>query len=330
VLDETGAPLPGAIVAIGHEAPLAADHEGRFRLAVAPGRYAISARHTTRCGTHDVDIEIGSNADDGGGKTHAEVDLTLAPGRRVSGLVRDERGYPLANALVTLAAESEEDAPADHERTRSGTDGRYLFPPICRDHVTVFVYASGYRVQRQQVKLDTDVDDLDFELVAGGTLRVRVLDVEGEPTQAAVTITDVEERHTVNHGSTDDEGRFEIELPTVPVQLRVATDNRGVADVSLELKQGETREITLRLERRGVVSGVARDLRGAPLARAYVRVGIFSTLTDEAGRFSVMGNEPGRYTVYARAVRQGLRAYTTVTIDDRRLVPNLELVLTAP
>lgn len=179
--------------------------DGRFALeSVHPGSILVDLR--TPWGAQEQRrIELAGST---GRVTH---DFRLDPPASLGGVVRDERGRPVARAIVTVSLEYPRGRPAEPvhygnnpgDRARSvQTDERGDFRfenlPAGPDlHVTAAARADGtYRHGRfaesiaPPIKLELDAgearDDLELLLEATGSLKGRVVDADGDPIDAAI------------------------------------------------------------------------------------------------------------------------------------------------
>ncbi|MCB9566518.1 MAG: carboxypeptidase regulatory-like domain-containing protein [Myxococcales bacterium] len=177
-----------------------------------------------------------------------------------------------------------------------------------------------------------DVDDLTITLPAGGELRGRIVDSEGQGVRGATLA--LEDGPAWRTCAADDQGAFAC-AEVLPGSYRVLarlglfgemrTPGRSDDDVQgeeVEIREGEVTEIKLVVEAAtGVIHGVVRDADGGPVADAFVATtresaqhgggvqrsrwgrwasGRHPVLSDADGRFTLSRLAPGEYTILAQ------------------------------
>ena len=105
--------------------------------------------------------------------------IALDRGLTVTGRVTDESGQPIAGAVVRTKFLN------DIRKATTGDDGTYRLVGCEPSVVRVVASAKGRAVEMKEVRVDPDMDPVDFELRPGGKLRVRVLDAQGDPAPKA-------------------------------------------------------------------------------------------------------------------------------------------------
>jgi hypothetical protein len=147
---------------------------------------------------------------------------------------------------------------------------------------------------------------------------------------------------------TDDDGRFALDrLPSGRVTLTVSkaaylttsfgARRPGRPGTTIQIDDGERRDLTMRLTRGAVIAGTIRDERGLSLAGVQViasRIGAVTTpapfsdegwlTTDDRGAYRAFGLEPGDYLVLAVMRRLALGSSTS-----RRSDAEMDAVLAA-
>jgi 5-hydroxyisourate hydrolase-like protein (transthyretin family) len=207
VLDRDNHPVPGAeVTATGWEVPpqfALTDSLGKFTFAhpgLRPGT-VIRASHN-ELSAQAATLYAGES----------DLVIPVAPDSQctVTGDVKDAKGLPIVNAIVSLISWDgfERNSIAD---TTTDKNGRYQFPPSYRD-ITYsvemfkvgFLSASSpnFKVELEQNKLQVPTIVPDFsDSFAGGT----VLTAEGKPAKS-VTIFDHDTFYSQT--TTDDTGHF--------------------------------------------------------------------------------------------------------------------------
>ena len=254
VVARGGSPVAGALVGVGE----CGDYEMRFdgsqvetwnaRVATtdAEGRYRFEGLPT---GAQPVRVfaegfaELAASVEIEAG-AGSVLDLELQDGVSAVGVVFDESGAPVPDALVLALPEPFEDpfptqgptdrgAPFHIPATRSGPDGSYRLPDLPRD--ALHLHASkgtrywddgDYQGTVQESFTDVATAELEWNpvLSRGRSIRGRVLYADGTP-MGNVFVSAIEpdtERRFTEHA--DDEGHFTIpalkkRTYTVSVQL---------------------------------------------------------------------------------------------------------------
>jgi protocatechuate 3,4-dioxygenase beta subunit len=299
-----------------------ADDQGRFALALGPGRWYVWARLGTQgaeAGRREplVIPERG---------TPAPLALRLEERGRLRGRLLDaETGQPLPGGRLTL-----DNAVV---LTADG-DGRFEFGGLSRTHHEAFAVCPGHA--RLRVLFDTTAradTQLDVPLPRAGKAVGRVTDQSGQPIPGA----SIGVLTSGNYFSTnalfercDDQGRFDFDGIAFDRPARLAAFAPGFADQEQEgwrVADGEPPpELTFRLSPRPTekpdpvpandgkphrtVSGVVRGPGGGPVEGALVRWGVrqtsdaLETRTDKAGRFRLplVPATPGQLAVEAKEV----------------------------
>jgi hypothetical protein len=333
-----GATLSGRVIvaASGHPAPRArvrvdagdrrgrrgftrAGADGRFRLTVAAGPIVARARIDHLVGeSRAITLARGENAD---------VTIAVAPGGRLTGLVRDEDGRPIGGARVV----------ADGAETTSHADGEFVLDGIER-RLALFgrqrVDAQASHPDFCSAKASVELDDngqarVEIALDRCASVHGIVLDVDGRPAAGALVLYD-----GIRATTTDAAGRFRIG------RLKRAQPNDRDADEPVEHVLEATKddasgtlrtarvdgELAIRLERAAVVCGTVRDPEGRPIAHADVTVdGSFWIRSDRAGAFCVGPLDEGVYAIAADDgeakqihVRRGERTSAVALVGSAR------------
>ena len=103
-----------------------------------------------------------------------KAQIVISRGLTISGRVTDEAGEPIAGALVRTKFLNE------IRQATTDDSGHYTLQG-CEPRLTrVVVSASGKATDMQEVRVDEDMQQVDFEMKPGGTVRIRVVDEQGE------------------------------------------------------------------------------------------------------------------------------------------------------
>ncbi len=303
---------------------LRAHHYHRTVYSDAHGRFVFE--HVPP--VHDAELSLNRRVSSGRfdivpGRVH-EVNLTerTGPPRVVHGVVRDDRGDPVADAIVQLrpyqgassfpirlrqtgAWLSATTDSAGRFRIACDWNGRYkrfalqaAHPALTATSVRIELPPPGETLHR------------DLTLWRGRPIAGRVLDAEGRglvdvAVSLQATTTDGPKGALALRGETrtDAAGRFRFG-PRPPGRYDVAAYPPGATFTRTQIQPGDT-DITMRLTRKGVLAG--RLLNKAsrpsefPFDVAVWRDGedepIAATEMDRAGRFRLENLTPGRYRI---------------------------------
>jgi RNA polymerase sigma-70 factor (ECF subfamily) len=245
-----------------------------------------------------------------------EVQIVLATGVTITGIVVDRLGAPVPGAEVCLAgAGALEDAePA----TASGPDGRFELRG-CPLMSFVGARAVGHRSSEMQFVTMAEGSTRDLRLVLpapGGAVAGTVTDPTGAPVPDAVVA--VGERQwsrldTTPDGAlraivrTDAEGRFRaVGLPVGQHAVRVRAVRWAPWTGACHVDAGVERPFDVTLGAAMSCVGVVVDSEGAPVAQAAVEVGDWNdlehyrTTSADDGSFRLDGLPPGALEMIAR------------------------------
>jgi hypothetical protein len=141
--------------------------QGEFKVEVdhpqlAPGRRAFSR------------AEFGWD-----GRPAPVARIVLPPGTTVTGKVADERGSPIAGALIRTRLQH-----ALREAV-SGSDGVYRLRGCEPGILAIVASAKGRAIEVQEHWIGPGADPVDFRLKPGGVVRIRVVDEHGKPCPRA-------------------------------------------------------------------------------------------------------------------------------------------------
>jgi protocatechuate 3,4-dioxygenase beta subunit len=321
VVEASGEPAGGARVRVvggGGERRVhpstRADAAGRFRLTVSAGEVVARARRGGLVGvSSSLALERGQTA---------EVVIALAPGARVTGIVRDVDERPIAGAHVR----------GDDATAVSAADGTFVLDGIQRldahfavQRVEVKATHPDYCRASDQVVLDPSAvvpPRVELTLRRCDTLTGVVLDPEGRPAAGAWVELDHSRSTTTDpagrfrfaglprrdddidgtDGADDTDDRHELETSTV--------DARGIART--RVADGP---VTIRLERAAAVCGTVRDDEGRPVPRADVTVDGRHFVADARGAYCAGPLAEGEVTLSAD---DGVPVTVTLARAERR------------
>ncbi len=109
----------------------------------------------------------------------AEAKIVLEPGLTVTGTVTDESGKPVAGALVRTKFLN------DIRKAATDEHGNYRLIGCEPRMAKIVVSAKGRALDMREVRVDPEIDPVDFEMQPGGHVRIRVVDEQDNPIPKA-------------------------------------------------------------------------------------------------------------------------------------------------
>lgn len=233
------------------------------------------------------------------------LDVQLSAGLRVSGVVVNEGGTPIAEAMVEAFSAADE---SFGRQARSDASGKFQLEGLTGGHYTLSASKSGYA---SAIQRDVDLNGavpIRLVLPAGGVLSGHVTGLsEKEMQQATVSANSP----TGSASSpVDAGGAFRIEgapLGTVNVRARVGEGMGGTkmsAAKVVQVESGSPVQVDLEFKSTTVIRGrVTRN--GAPAANLSVMfmpksnrtAGMVSGTTDGSGAYEISGLDDATYSV---------------------------------
>jgi protocatechuate 3,4-dioxygenase beta subunit len=274
--------------------------DGTFRATpVPPGRLRAVVRHPAYVEAISAAVLV-----EAGGE--GSVSVVLSSGGRLSGRVRDEKGFTVAGALVEVAAS----AGSTSRGVRTASDGTFALVALPGD-VTVTLSPPD-RPNEIALRVDVSIPDggtkeLELTLPAPrASTKVHVIDDRRYPLKGAqVTVSSLDPMSPVKTTAfTDDHG--EAEIPRVAgLRAQVEVQAYGFAiHRTLESSLATTLDVELAV---GIaVKGVVYA-PGGRVARAGATVSLFGeggvrrTISDAQGKFAFADVPKGEATIEARA-----------------------------
>ena len=346
VLTPSGDPAPGATIhAYWQEDPrtpprttsVRVGADGAYRLTgcTAGKRVSLSAGHPEWAHSDGIQVPAPESGD-------VEVPpLKLEVGSRVSGIVRDERGRPVAGAIIGMSNQLTW-APGGHVRPerheagpRSGADGAFRIGPFRKGRWLFWATDPGRAPGLSApIDLEPGADHAGLELVMGegAAIAGRVSLPDGRPLADATVHAwrDVGVFDWVGADArTDADGRFRI-VGLVPGRHRVNASKDGFAGTRGRADTG-TEDLALTLAPLPPDTEIevrVRDPRGAPVDVAAISLGSFP-LRDRA----LERLEAGRYLLHLGEQFGAGRVRDTVSLHalvaDGRFAPPLDVALPA-
>jgi protocatechuate 3,4-dioxygenase beta subunit len=349
VTAEDGAPVPGvtvhAIPAFAHGAGLSqtaqSDARGRFAIQrLEPGAYTLIARADHFVGDHaqPIALDLGETA---------EVRVALSAATEVTGrVVADDGAAPCRQGFVTLGAPDptlplpdaidqagrpfaapEGVGPGPHQFAQIEADGSVRFPGVPSGYYFVTVQCVGHVLRAGprviHVAHEAAISDLRWDVAAGATLAIAVVDASRQPVPGArveVRWPAFEDGRPVPNVPVVADAAGRVEIPGVlPGRYEVQAQGgpeaaepviaevrrAGKTEVTLALRGAGAIEVELKTERgeavedmRLVALRVARDGAAADAGAALSPVDAGVTPLG-GGRYRIGPLVEGRYVVRA-------------------------------
>ncbi len=347
VVDASDAPMANALIEVAPLATSDADAEvlatsgadGRFSVRGAPTATLVGARAEGH-GASPMKFLLGKDGN------QAEVRLQLGPpSGSVEGIVVDERGQPIAGAVVRVGSGQtsgivarNDGAPPLPALVRSDDQGRFRAIGVPPGHQPVVARASGQAPWQGTCDVAANLAaPLRIELGPGATIRGRVNRSAGTP--AAKAEVEVGRWDDFAHYRTfsKEDGCFELSgLPAGEILLLARHDDFGKAEQRVHTEAGTTSICDLLLSRGLELRGRVVDETGAPIAKAFLECLATSgapswfaqARTDAEGGFAVPNCVEGsRLSVTVKAsgfeelLRTGVDPCAAIDLPMRRSLP---------
>ncbi|HEX5715403.1 MAG TPA: carboxypeptidase-like regulatory domain-containing protein [Thermoanaerobaculia bacterium] len=334
VVDEAGAPVPGARIDLHWQAFLPeepdrpvgqpilrntrANAEGRFELRGLPtGAARVSAAAPSFVPLEGVEVDL---------PRAGELRLVLERGALLQGRVTTATGEPVPGVRVGVSGAG----------AATNDDGLYWLEgaELGRQEV-IFLHPSHGRVAKPfEIQPGVNVLDLTFE--PGVEVAGRVVDGTGKPVPGARVELAPEYRFDPRQyrDVTGEDGRFRLsQVVAGKYRLRGGAD--GFVDTErpgvLAIADEPVSNLEITLDKGAVLSGDILGLPAEDLAQVEVEArgdngDTVAAWTDGRGRYEVRSLAPGDWTVTARLWDDQRQARTRVAIrpSDRELTRDLE------
>lgn len=329
VVDEQGRPIAAEVElrlfvsGRGRDALQArADAEGRFAFhTLAAGSYTLTVRSRGFTPVVTPSLEIAPAV--------SPLDLSeiqLGNAAVVEGQVVDPRGRPVAGAGITAEWQQRNGAkPFASSSTVSGADGRFRLEDLAPgERYRLTGEAPGFAASLPlEVVAPTEEpqEPVSLTLRAQRVLSGRVVDAQGEPVEAMVTIM---EEGRGEGRPTDSHGRFSRLVPAGRLDVAISASGRSertLRGIEIPLDRDPV-PLEIVLASGSLLLGRVTDREGSGQAR--VSVSAFSNdealsrawaITDADGSYRLEGLAPGEYEVsasfsFARSVKRQVRLGT--------------------
>ena len=316
-VEETGEPVAGADVRLypidgysqaSPEATATSDTDGRYVIKTnKSGSYAIGVIDARDDPIVVSGLTRGPDVTLEPETVLSPVDVHLPAGNLVSGIVVDDAGEPVAQAIVIVSCGEVE--PPFWVRDSTKPDGTFAvrgaFP--CGSVAVSIRIRNELLAYRDGIVLTASgARDLKFVLEKPSTLVVTAVDGESKPI-ANVEVACVAQDQRIRRRGTDQSGtaKFDGLVPgayAVSVVDDVVGEVIGTLATPQRLLKGTTTEVTVgcRAPRRLRITGVVVDTDSAPVPNIAVRLSMGQEVrvsTDTNGAFAFDAIPPGTYVL---------------------------------
>ncbi len=315
IKDDANKPIAGAQVSVrgkdGNRGQSGVSNaDGVASLKLLPGEYEIQRvykeGYSFEKTQQTLTIEVGKTA-------RVEIELKAVP--KITGIVRDPNGQPVARAAIRVFPRGQNVKDSDKE-------GR--FEILCnpeqwgnQEPQPVLVVRHIKRNLAAAVDIDENTKTLDVNMTPGIVFTGVVIDPNGEPIADAkiyVTLTISGHGMTIDTAdvTTDQEGQYEVKTIPAGQQYTVSTRVEGYypSYVKVDADDAVNNHLEIPLLKLKTadmnIAGIAVDANDRPLAN--VRIFVIEEgqqspdrITDEQGRFTIDKLCAGQVNIYARA-----------------------------
>ena len=284
--------------------------------------------------------------------------ISLRRGAAVSGTVLAVDGTAIEGASVLFAGVSEWGNEADSRRDAAVSDARgaWRFEALPAGTFRFVARREGSAPgSSAQVTLDgtTDKTGVEIRLEEGATVAGRVVSKAGEPVGwASVRVAPTGEgqgQGDIRQTVAGEDGTFSLTgVPRKKAQAVAIHETATSETVDVDLTAGDRRDLELKLDLDGTISGVVVDPRGEPVPEAMVSArpnarglaalsrrgrgewglrGRAQELTDAGGRFVLRGLREGDYQLRASRTGAPGRNWQQDPVDAEVGDQNVKIVL---
>jgi uncharacterized GH25 family protein/peroxiredoxin len=311
VRDESGRPIAGAKLEL--TMPLTWPHLEYWVFSAAGkttdenGRWSWSEAPAD-CSSVNIQVKHPDYLPNGGSAVRSKESVfILKRGFEVAGRVVDPEGKPVAKANVALGFDRF--GTSDPE-TKSGADGRFVLKGCTPGRSLVTVQAEGLSPTFQEVVVGQQEQNLEFHLEPGHTLKIRVVDVHGNPVAEARVATDTWRGHRSLMHDVRADAKGEIVWRSAPSDTILCDAlKEGYMWVRhIPLRASDDFHVITLLPELAISGRVTDAATGEPIKSFHVRTGtVFSSSREmywardegtsyENGQYSIRLHEPAAAT----------------------------------
>ena len=331
VTDESATPIAGASVSASSDAiccfsaTTAAD--GSYTITgLAPGSYRVYASGAGHAGEYyddTYDYNAATQVTVTSGNTTPGIDLALAAGGIISGLVTDESSTPVAGVSVQASSLT----CCGYGYATTAADGTYTITDLPPGSYAVQASGGGYVSEYYDNAMDyaaakpvtvtsgATTSGIDFALTLGGSISGTITNTSAVPIQGASVQASGTACCSDGYATTAFDGTYTITglaagsytiyayAQGYPMKYYEDTYDYGSA-TPIDVASGVTTPgIDMALEPGGTVSGTVTNGSATPIAGASVQAtrtvccGYGSATTAADGTYTMTGLAPGTYTV---------------------------------
>ncbi len=320
VVDKAGDPVQGVNVACN---PIVDNGEGENVLTTEDGTFSL------RGFSPNVDVEIRvsgrgytapklgplSTGDSG----LEDIEIVVAPGASITGVVVDTAGKPLPDMFVSVASA---DGSFNNGSELTGPDGEFVIKSLDAGSYRLTVRRRNSWSQNQQGEQEVTVTQgqeltgvrLVFEAGPGSTISGRITNAAGEAIEGASVNAYSPTGGSSAYVQADTEGKYELTVDE-GLSYNMQIHHPRYSHQQREGIEAGTRNLDVVLEGRGTVEGQVVDATtGRPIANFEIthsqglandeysyQTSNYVSFYDEEGHFSIDTVEAGEATIYAKA-----------------------------
>jgi len=228
--------------------------------------------------------------------------IRMARGANLSGKITDTQGNPIDKAVVVFHRAPYGVRPG--LQVLSDIEGKYQVPALKPGTYPITVVAQGFMPELREVELKSGSRQEDFKLGPGKTLKVKVVNDQGQPVRAHFSLDSwrgMESLYNANHpdvlptyipSNSNTEGLYQWTwAPSDAVRFNVITEGYQRRSVDL---QASDQVQTLTLLKNNIVTGKVIDAKtGLPIKQFRM----FQVIQFQPDWFAVDRNNENRVTI---------------------------------
>ncbi|MCC6334254.1 MAG: carboxypeptidase regulatory-like domain-containing protein [Myxococcales bacterium] len=279
------------------------EEEGAVRFTGVPeGEYTLQVHaEGFRDASQQVDLAPGPN----------QVRVMLQRSGRLTGVVVDEAGQPVADAVVELASE----LASELTTAQTGDDGRFELEVVDLGDTPLSAWSAEAGSGKALARPGQEVT---IRLRAGATLELELIDLDGQRVAQSVELQHTE-TGVHRFGQTGDPVGRVAGLEPGSWSVLITYPGRLPISQTVTLAPDQVLRLTFRLDAGEAVEGRVLEANGSPVEGAQVVGGGPTTAatTDAQGRFELHGLPKGEVTLMAIAP-EGSRSASAALIAPAR------------